>query len=129
MRPGLRTDVGAFIEIARGAKGLIKMEGDQTILEPREITGSESSKAFGKKQMTFSFGMISTVPNEVRQSSVSADKSYWSAGARDEPQYASQQTLYDDLGVELLDHSFEGFNTCIFACEPPSPPNVSFTDF
>jgi hypothetical protein len=25
--------------------------------------------------------------------------------------------LYDDLGVELLDHSFEGFNTCIFACE------------
>jgi hypothetical protein len=27
--------------------------------------------------------------------------------------------LYDDLGVELLDHSFEGFNTCIFACELP----------
>jgi hypothetical protein len=47
----------------------------------------------------------------------SEDKSYWSAGPRDEPQYASQQTLYDDLGEELLDHSFEGFNTCIFACE------------
>lgn len=45
------------------------------------------------------------------------DKSYWSAGAREDPDYASQQTLYDDLGVELLDHSFEGFNTCIFACE------------
>lgn len=46
-----------------------------------------------------------------------ADKSYWSAGDRDDPDYASQQTLYEDLGVELLDHSFEGFNTCIFACE------------
>jgi kinesin family protein 1 len=45
------------------------------------------------------------------------DKSYWSAGPRDEPNYASQQTLYEDLGVDLLDHSFEGFNTCIFACE------------
>lgn len=47
----------------------------------------------------------------------SADKSYWSAGPKDEPGYASQHTLYEDLGVELLDHSFEGFNTCIFACE------------
>ena len=45
------------------------------------------------------------------------DKSYWSAGPRDDPRYASQQTLYNDLGVELLDHSFEGFNTCIFACK------------
>lgn len=44
-----------------------------------------------------------------------ADSSYWSAGAPDEPDYASQHTLYEDLGVELLDHSFEGFNTCIFA--------------
>jgi hypothetical protein len=49
------------------------------------------------------------------------DKSYWSAGKRDEPDYASQKTLYDDLGVELLDHSFEGFNTCIFACKYPDP--------
>ena len=47
------------------------------------------------------------------------DKSYWSAGPRDEAGYASQQTLYEDLGVDLLDHSFEGFNTCIFACELP----------
>ena len=45
------------------------------------------------------------------------DKSYWSAGPRDEPGYASQQTMYEDMGVELLDHSFEGFNTCIFACK------------
>ncbi|QRV87289.1 kinesin motor domain protein [Ceratobasidium sp. AG-Ba] len=47
----------------------------------------------------------------------SFDKSYWSAGPRDEPGYCSQQTLFDDLGKELLDHSFAGFNACILACE------------
>ncbi len=31
------------------------------------------------------------------------------------PDYASQNTLYNDLGIELLDHSFAGYNTCIFA--------------
>src|ERR1700737_2947883 len=28
---------------------------------------------------------------------------------------ATQQRVYDDLGANLLDHSFEGYNTCIFA--------------
>jgi hypothetical protein len=49
--------------------------------------------------------------------SFSFDKSYWSAGPRDEPGYCSQQTLYNDLGKELLDHGFAGFNACILACE------------
>jgi hypothetical protein len=43
------------------------------------------------------------------------DKSYWSAGSVDDPDYASQQTLYEDVGEELLDHSFAGYNCCIFA--------------
>ena len=47
----------------------------------------------------------------------SFDKSYWSAGPRDELGYCSQQTLFDDLGKELLDHGFAGFNACILACE------------
>ncbi|WVF68191.1 hypothetical protein IAT40_002956 [Kwoniella sp. CBS 6097] len=85
-------------ERARGAKELIRMEGNQTILDPPEQTGPSSGRATEKKPMNFSF-----------------DKSYWSAGPKEDPKYASQQTLYDDLGVELLDHSFEGFNTCIFA--------------
>ncbi|KAK4688603.1 hypothetical protein P7C73_g1497, partial [Tremellales sp. Uapishka_1] len=85
-------------ELARGAKGLIQMEGDQTILNPPELSGAVSGRATEKRPQNFSF-----------------DKSYWSAGPRDEPQYASQQTLYEDLGEDLLDHSFEGFNTCIFA--------------
>ncbi|KAI5480411.1 hypothetical protein MNV49_000986 [Pseudohyphozyma bogoriensis] len=84
-------------ELARGAKGLVRMEGNNTYLEPPDA-GPSSSKAADRETKSFAF-----------------DKSYWSAGPKDEPGYASQQTLYEDLGKELLDHSFEGFNTCIFA--------------
>ncbi|KAL6297972.1 kinesin-domain-containing protein [Sparassis latifolia] len=89
-------------EIARGAKCLVRMEGNQTILGPPE-PGSQgaqaaSGRATERKTMNFTF-----------------DKSYWSAGPRDEPNYCSQQTLYDDLGKELLDHGFAGFNACILA--------------
>jgi kinesin family protein 1 len=88
-------------ELARGAKPLIRMQGNQTFIDPPEGGSAQDSKrATERKTMTFSF-----------------DKSYWSAGPRDEPQYCSQQTLYDDLGKELLDHGFSGFNACILACE------------
>jgi hypothetical protein len=88
-------------ELARGAKPLIRMSGNQTLIDPPEVGSAQDSKrATERKTMSFSF-----------------DKSYWSAGPRDEPGYCSQQTLYDDLGKELLDHGFSGFNACILACE------------
>jgi kinesin family protein 1 len=74
------------------------MQGNQTILEPPDPTQVSSSRAIEKAPKHFTF-----------------DKSYWSACPKDEPGYASQQTLYDDLGADLLDHSFQGFNCCIFA--------------
>ncbi|RXW24238.1 hypothetical protein EST38_g1621 [Candolleomyces aberdarensis] len=86
-------------ELARGAKPLIRMQGNQTFLDPPEAGSSQDTKrATERKTMPFSF-----------------DKSYWSAGPRDEPGYCSQQTLFDDLGKELLDHGFNGFNACILA--------------
>jgi kinesin family protein 1 len=42
------------------------------------------------------------------------DYSYWSFDPS-APNYASQQVVYNDLGRELLDHAFAGYNTCIFA--------------
>lgn len=94
---GIRTEP---TEIARGAKVLIHMQGNQTILDPPEAgTAQDTKRATERKTMNFSF-----------------DKSYWSAGLRDEPGYCSQQTLFDDLGKELLDHGFAGFNACILAC-------------
>ncbi|RCH86805.1 kinesin-like protein Klp8, partial [Rhizopus stolonifer] len=40
--------------------------------------------------------------------------SYWSADKND-PQFADQELVYNDLGRELLDHAFDGYNCCIFA--------------
>ncbi|ESK87954.1 kinesin family protein [Moniliophthora roreri MCA 2997] len=86
-------------ELGRGAKPLIRMQGNQTFLDPPEAGSAQDVKrATERKTMAFSF-----------------DKSYWSAGPRDDPGYCSQQTLYDDLGKELLDHGFAGFNACIMA--------------
>lgn len=53
-------------------------------------------------------------PDDGGTKSFSFDHSYWSFDKSD-PNYAGQQRLYDDLGVELLNHSFSGYNTCIVA--------------
>jgi kinesin family protein 1 len=55
-------------------------------------------------------------PDDGGTKSFSFDHSYWSFDKSD-PNYAGQQRLYDDLGVELLNHSFSGYNTCIVACK------------
>lgn len=55
-------------------------------------------------------------PDDGGMKSFSFDHSYWSFDKSD-PNYAGQQRLYDDLGVELLNHSFSGYNTCIVACK------------
>ncbi|VDP03450.1 unnamed protein product [Soboliphyme baturini] len=31
------------------------------------------------------------------------------------PKFATQRQVYQDLGLEMLDHAFEGYNVCIFA--------------
>lgn len=53
----------------------------------------------------------------------SFDHSYWSFDKND-PNYAGQQRLYEDLGVELLNHSFNGYNTCIVACKSNGPSKL-----
>lgn len=93
-------------EVARGAKCLIRMEGGtHTFLDPpdEDDAATKNKKATERKTMSFAF-----------------DHSYWSAGPKDEPGYATQQMLFEDLGVSLLDSGFRGFNGTIFACPSPS---------
>lgn len=86
-------------EIARGAKCLVKMEGGtHTFLDAPAEDPQQKRPAGDRETKSFAF-----------------DHSYWSACPKDEPGYASQQTLYEDLGVDLLNNSFEGYNSCIFA--------------
>lgn len=33
----------------------------------------------------------------------------------DDPCFASQDRVYNDIGKEMLEHAFEGYNVCIFA--------------
>lgn len=78
------------IEIAKQSECIIQMDGNMTTITKPDAEGQTKS---------FSF-----------------DHSYWSFDKKD-PNYAGQQRLYDDLGVELLNHSFNGYNTCIVACK------------
>ena len=80
------------------------MEGNSTYLDPPEPGGSQAQAMSGRS-------------SEKKTMACSFDKSYWSAGDRNDPKYCSQHTLYNDLGKELLDHGFAGFNACILACE------------
>ncbi|KAL1234163.1 Kinesin-like protein [Trichinella pseudospiralis] len=49
-----------------------------------------------------------------RTHSFTYDYSYWSVD-QSHPSYASQKDVYNDLGLEMLDHAFQGYNVCIFA--------------
>ncbi|RKP33473.1 kif1c protein, partial [Dimargaris cristalligena] len=82
-------------EKARGAVGLIRMEGNQTIIT--KLPSDPKAK-----------------PDPTATKSFAFDYSYWSAD-KDASNYTSQQDVFNDLGCQLLDHAFEGYNTCIFA--------------
>ncbi|XP_053613367.1 kinesin-like protein Klp98A isoform X2 [Plodia interpunctella] len=42
------------------------------------------------------------------------DHSYWSFDSGDS-HYASQEQVFSDLGVDVIDSAFEGYNACVFA--------------
>ncbi|KAK4228733.1 putative kinesin-like protein unc-104 [Podospora fimiseda] len=80
----------------RGAKCIVEMKDNQTVLTPPDnLPGGKQSKDHGQKVFAF-------------------DRSYWSFD-KDAPNYAGQQNLFQDLGLPLLDNAFQGYNNCIFA--------------
>lgn len=81
----------------RGAKCIVEMKDNQTVLTPPDNIGGKPLKAGDHGQKVFAF-----------------DKSYWSFD-KNAPNYAGQSNLFDDLGQPLLDNAFQGYNNCIFA--------------
>uniref|UniRef100_A0A2K5IXS0 Kinesin-like protein n=1 Tax=Colobus angolensis palliatus TaxID=336983 RepID=A0A2K5IXS0_COLAP len=77
-------------ETSQDAKCVVSMQGNTT-----SITNPKQSKDTPK---SFTF-----------------DYSYWSHTSAEDPQFASQQQVYRDIGEEMLLHAFEGYNVCIFA--------------
>ncbi|KAI1171489.1 kinesin heavy chain [Nemania sp. FL0916] len=84
-------------EIDRGAKCIVEMKDNQTILTPPH-DGAHSGKG----------------PKDLASKPFAFDRSYWSFNKND-PNYAGQENLHNDLGKPLLDNAFQGYNNCIFA--------------
>ncbi|XP_058043531.1 kinesin-like protein KIF1A [Ahaetulla prasina] len=77
-------------EMGKDSKCIIQMTGNTTtIINPKQP--KETPKSF------------------------SFDYSYWSHTTPEDINYASQKQVYLDIGEEMLQHAFEGYNVCIFA--------------
>ncbi|XP_015282296.1 PREDICTED: kinesin-like protein KIF1A [Gekko japonicus] len=77
-------------EMGKDSKCIIQMTGNTTtIINPKQP--KETPKSF------------------------SFDYSYWSHTTPEDINYASQKQVYQDIGEEMLQHAFEGYNVCIFA--------------
>ncbi|KAM6441843.1 kinesin-like protein KIF1A isoform 12-T12 [Liasis olivaceus] len=77
-------------EMSKDSKCIIQMTGNTTtIVNPKQP--KETPKSF------------------------SFDYSYWSHTTPEDINYASQKQVYLDIGEEMLQHAFEGYNVCIFA--------------
>jgi kinesin family protein 1 len=53
-------------------------------------------------------------PNSGKKNTYNFDYSHWTHDPKDD-HFVGQEQVYQDVGIELLDHSFEGYNCCIFA--------------
>ena len=71
-------------------------------------------KAFNVIVMKDKSTAITNPNNKNETKTYTFDYSYWSMDS-DQPQFASQDMVYNDLGKDMLNHAFDGYNTCIFA--------------
>ncbi|KAJ2340638.1 hypothetical protein GGF43_006367, partial [Coemansia sp. RSA 2618] len=91
-------------EKQRGAQCLVAMDKQQTtLLQPPAQDEASSSKhnssgSGGRRQRTYNF-----------------DYSYWTAGDTKDPRYASQETVFSDIGQAVLGHALSGYHCCVFA--------------
>ncbi|EDW72020.2 uncharacterized protein Dwil_GK10723, isoform B [Drosophila willistoni] len=79
-------------EIARESKCIIEMTGATTAITNPKVPPNTSDSV---KRFNF-------------------DYSYWSHDPRD-LDFSTQSMVYKDIGEEMLQHSFDGYNVCIFA--------------
>ncbi|XP_041982439.1 kinesin-like protein unc-104 isoform X5 [Aricia agestis] len=79
-------------EIARDCKCIIEMSGNTTVILNPKLPPNNKE---GAKSFNFDF-------------------SYWSHNPSD-PEFSSQIMVYKDIGEEMLQHAFDGYNICIFA--------------
>lgn len=84
-------------EMEMNSSTIIHMEGNATQISNIKLpsTGNDTLGRERVKQFTY-------------------DYSYWSAD-ESSCDYASQEKVFDDLGFDIVQSSYQGYNACIFA--------------
>ncbi len=54
-------------------------------------------------------------PDNEEEKKFTFDYSYWSHTSPADPNFASQKTVFDDLGVLVLENAWQGYNVSLFA--------------
>ncbi|CAC5401187.1 KIF1 [Mytilus coruscus] len=80
----------------------------------REVA-HKSSCIIGMTGNTTTITNLKAGPKENKVKSFNFDYSYWSHTTPADKNFATQKKVYSDIGLEMLDHAFEGYNVCIFA--------------
>ncbi|XP_015184981.1 PREDICTED: kinesin-like protein KIF16B isoform X1 [Polistes dominula] len=83
-------------ELAMNAKNIVQMDGKRTRIFSTKTPGS-CREIDREKYKDFTF-----------------DHSYWSFDLTDD-NYASQEEVFYDLGTDVIESAFEGYNACVFA--------------
>ncbi|XP_053985913.1 kinesin-like protein Klp98A isoform X2 [Hylaeus volcanicus] len=83
-------------ELAMNAKMIVQMDGKKTRIFNTKTPGS-CREIDREKYKDFTF-----------------DHSYWSYDPNDD-NYASQEEVFFDLGTDVIESAFEGYNACVFA--------------
>ncbi|XP_034232452.1 kinesin-like protein Klp98A isoform X2 [Thrips palmi] len=79
------------------AKLIIDMKGKKTRIVNSKVADGKDGDLGRERYKDFTF-----------------DYSYWSFDHGD-PHYASQEQVFRDLGMDVIDCAFEGYNACVFA--------------
>eukprot|EP00730_Choanoeca_flexa_P000715 TRINITY_DN10309_c0_g1_i1.p1 TRINITY_DN10309_c0_g1~~TRINITY_DN10309_c0_g1_i1.p1 ORF type:complete len:916 (+),score=292.94 TRINITY_DN10309_c0_g1_i1:36-2750(+) len=54
-------------------------------------------------------------PETGHKNTFAFDHSHWSFDEREDVPFADQTTVFTDIGQEIVDHAFDGYNSCTFA--------------
>lgn len=84
-------------EIDMDAKLIIQMDGKKTRIQNMKIVNGKDGDFGRERYKDFTF-----------------DYSYWSFNPSDN-HYASQEKVFEDLGTDVIESAFGGYNACVFA--------------
>ncbi|KAL1430845.1 hypothetical protein MTO96_014705 [Rhipicephalus appendiculatus] len=85
-------------EIDMKSSEIIRMDGNKTCIENLKVSPQGGTEELGRERIKeFTF-----------------DYSYWSVHPSD-AHFVTQEQVFNDLGQEVVDNAFEGYNACIFA--------------